>query len=327
MNNVALSFGEALIDFRRSNPDHSIGLPAFVAHPGGAPANVAVAIAKLGAHSAFIGMLSRDPFGNLLCDQMAQAGVDLTYTIRTANAQTALAFVDHDCIGDRNFTFYRQSSADLRFRTRHFQEKAFARASVFHACSNSLTETKIAKATFTGMLRARAKGILISFDMNLRPALWNSREDPMPRLLEAMAISDLIKLSAEEFDFACSAAGGYETFVNHLWQHAPRLLIVTDGPNPVRWFTPTGQGFLPVISRAPVDPTGAGDAFMGGMLYRYIADKLSVQELTALSNNPGYRNDLLRFACACGTASVMQTGSFSAMPTLGTVRSLLASRL
>lgn len=327
MNDVALSFGEALIDFRRGDPDHPAELPAFVAHPGGAPANVAVAIAKLGAHSAFIGMLSTDLFGNLLCDQMSRAGVDLSYAIRTVHARTALAFVNHDSMGERDFTFYRQSSADLLFRTRHFREKAFARASVFHACSNSLTESRIAKATFSGMLRARDKGILVSFDMNLRPALWNSREDPMPRLLEAMAISDLIKLSAEEFDFACSAAGGHEAFVKHLWQYAPRLLIVTDGSNPVRWFTPTGHGFLPVISRTPVDPTGAGDAFMGGILYRFIADKLSVQALTALSNNPEYRNDLLRFASACGTASVMQTGSFSAMPALGTVRSLLTSRL
>lgn len=325
MKKVALSFGETLIDFHKAALDCASGLPTFVAHSGGAPANVAVTIAKLGARSAFVGMLSTDFFGDLLWAQMSEAGVDLSYVLRTKRAKTALAFVDHNSIGERNFTFYRLNSADLLFRARHFQAKAFTTAAVFHACSNSLAEFQIAKATLSGMSRARMGGTLVSFDMNLRPALWGAHGDPMPRILDALAMADLVKLSAEEFRFASSAMGDERAFFRLLWQHPTCLLVVTDGPRPIRWFTREGHGVLPVIPITPVDPTGAGDAFMGGLLYRLVSAGISAHELRVLAGHAAHRDDLLSFAGACGTAAAMRTGSFSSMPSLKTVQSLLAT--
>lgn len=325
MSNVVLSFGEALIDFHREDTDHAYGLPAFIAHPGGAPANVAVTIARLGARSAFVGMFSADHFGDLLWERLSEAGVDLSYALRTTQSRTALAFVGHDVAGERHFTFYRPPSADLLFRAQHFRSEAFAEAAAFHACSNSLTEHGIANATLSGMLRARTNGSLVSFDMNFRPGLWKPHEDPMPSLLEALAIADLVKFNAEEFRFASDRVGGDEFLIELLWQNATRMLIVTDGPNPIHWFTRKARGIFPVIPITPVDSTAAGDAFMGGLLYRLVSAEIPANELTSLVDNPEYRDDCLRFASACGTSAAMQAGSFPAMPSLESVQSFLAS--
>lgn len=326
MSNAVLSFGEALIDFHQDEQNHPSVQPMFAAHPGGAPANVAVAIARLGAQATFVGMLSTDRFGDLLWEQMSEAGVNLSYVLRTAQARTALAFVDHDSTGERHFTFYRPPSADLLFRAQHFRSEAFTETAIFHACSNSLTEDGIANATLSGMLRARISGSLVSFDINFRPALWKPHEDPMPKLLEALAIADLVKLNAEEFQYVSGRVGGDDVFVDLLWSHAPRMLVVTDGPRPIRWFTRETSGSLPSLPVMPVDSTGAGDAFMGGLLYRLVTANGSANELTAMIENPIYRDDVLRFASACGAATATQVGSFAAMPSLEVVESLLTKR-
>ncbi|MDE3071970.1 MAG: carbohydrate kinase, partial [Pseudomonadota bacterium] len=167
-----LCFGEALIDFHAEGRD-PYGYPrAFVPFAGGAPANVAVAVAKLGGAARFAGMLGTDLFGDLLLDSLRRAGVDTRDVARTGEANTALAFVALDAHGERSFSFYRPPSADLLFRPGHFRADAFADTAVFHVCSNSMTEPLAAETTREGMRRARAAGALVSFDLNLRPALW-----------------------------------------------------------------------------------------------------------------------------------------------------------
>ena len=114
MNGRVYCFGEALIDFHAESRGDAP--PAFIPHAGGAPANVAVAVARLGDASAFVGMFGQDVFGDLLLRGLADAGVDTRHTRRTDAANTALAFVTHDARGERSFSFYRPPSADLLFR-------------------------------------------------------------------------------------------------------------------------------------------------------------------------------------------------------------------
>src|SRR5262245_30406826 len=190
-------FGEALIDFLAVPA--SAGEPRrFVEYAGGAPANVSAAVARLGGNARFVGMLGADMFGEFLMSQLRTFGVDTRYTVHTSAARTALAFVSLDSEGERSFSFYRPPAADLLFREEHFDPACFADAVALHVCSNSLTEAEIAATTVAGMGLARANGALVSMDLNLRPSLWPEGVDPAPRLWEALAEADLIKLCRSE---------------------------------------------------------------------------------------------------------------------------------
>ena len=316
-------FGEALIDFHAQPGANAGDAPTFVPYPGGAPANVAVAIARLGGRAAFAGMLGADMFGDMLANALDAAGVDTRHVRRTAAANTALAFVSRDAHGERSFSFYRPPSADLLFRDNDFDDDAFATGSIFHAGSCSMTEPVIAATTLAGMQRARAAGALVSFDMNLRPALWPRDVDPSPWLWEAFAAADVIKLSAEELAFVAAPMGGERAAIERLWNDHARWLLVTDGSGPTRWFTRNASGAMPSFTVDAVDSTGAGDAFVGGLLHGLDAQSVAADALDALAADAPRRDALLRFASACGALAVTRVGSFAAMPDREAVDRLL----
>jgi fructokinase len=319
-----LCFGEALIDFHAEGDDGH-GYPrAFVPFAGGAPANVAVAVARLGGPARFAGMLGTDLFGDLLLDSLRRAGVAVDDVVRTGEANTALAFVALDAHGERSFSFYRPPSADLLFRPHHFRAAAFDGTAIFHVCSNSMTDPALAEATREGMRRARAAGALVSFDLNLRPALWPQGVEPRPLLWPALELADLLKLSAEEFDYL--AADGEAALLERLWQGRARLLVVTDGAASMRWFTPGAHGELPSYRVPAVDSTAAGDAFVGSLLYRLAAQAIGPAELPALATDLPRLHATLRFAAAAGALTVTRQGSFSAMPDAAEVQAFMESR-
>ncbi|MDF3980687.1 carbohydrate kinase [Luteibacter sp. PPL201] len=309
-----LCFGEALIDFH-AQPQGGAGQPpAFVPFAGGAPANVAVAAALLGGQARFAGMLARDMFGDFLLKSLTDLGVGTEDVARTDEARTALAFVAHDDKGDRSFSFYRPPAADLLFRPEHFRANAFDGLAVFHVCSNSLTESAIAATTVEGMRRARAAGALVSFDMNLRPALWPQGEDPLPRLWEALGEADIVKLSAEEFAAVHEGMADDATVLRRLWEGHARLLLVTDGAGPMRWYTRAGHGIIQGYRVDAVDTTAAGDAFVGGLLARLAAAGVTPAGLDALAADEAHLVGLIRYAAACGAITATRKGSFTAIP-------------
>jgi fructokinase len=318
-----LCFGEALIDFHAEGRDPH-GYPrAFVPFAGGAPANVAVAVARLGGAARFAGMLGTDLFGDLLLDSLHHAGVDTRDVARTGEANTALAFVALDAHGERSFSFYRPPSADLLFRPQHFRADAFAGTAVFHVCSNSMTEPAAAETTREGMRRARAAGALVSFDLNLRPALWPRDVDARSHVWPALQLADLVKLSAEEF--AWLAVDGEADVLERLWQGRTRLLVVTDGPNALRWFHPDAEGELPAYRVPAVDSTAAGDAFVGGLLQQLAGQEVDAAGLDALVATLPRLHATLRHAAAAGALAVTRQGSFASLPTTDEVHAFMAS--
>ena len=316
-----LCFGEALIDFHAEGRD-SHGYPrAFVPFAGGAPANVAVAVAKLGGNARFAGMLGNDLFGDLLLDSLHRAGVDTHDVARTGEANTALAFVALDAHGERSFSFYRLPSADLLFRPEHFRADAFDDTAVFHICSNSMTEPAAAETTREGMRRARAAGALVSFDLNLRPALWPRDVDARPHVWPALQLADLVKLSAEEF--AWLAVDGEAAMLERLWQGHTHLLVVTDGPGTLRWFHPDAEGELPAYRVPAVDTTAAGDAFVGGLLQQLAEQQIGPHDLDALVTALPRLHALLLHAAAAGALTVTRQGSFTALPDIAEVHAFM----
>jgi fructokinase len=321
--NTVCCFGEALIDFH-GTPTGSA--PVFTAHAGGAPANVAVAIAKLGGRAAFIGMFGHDMFGDLLLRELEAAGVDTSHTRRTDAANTALAFVSHAANGERDFSFYRPPSADLLFRDADFDPATFDSGRIFHAGSCSMTEPESAATTLAGMTRAREAGALVSFDMNLRPALWPRGEDPAPTIWQALELAGFVKLSAEELAFLAGSSGREDAVFTRLWQTNAKLVVITDGAHAVRWFTPNASGEHPTFPVRAIDTTGAGDAFVGGCLYRFAEAGLNAAGLPPFAADAARLDAILRFASACGALAVTRAGSFAAMPTLAEINAFLQAQ-
>ena len=307
-----LCFGEALIDFHAEGNDGHGFAQHFLPFAGGAPANVAVAVARLGGTARFAGMLSRDPFGDFLLDSLKRAGVGTDDVARTDEANTALAFVTLDSHGERSFTFYRTSTADLLFRPAHFRVDTFRDVAVFHVCSNSMTDPVLAATTREGMQRAHNAGALVSFDVNLRPALWSAEVDPRPVLWPALHQADVVKMCAAEF--AWLAVDGEQAALDRLWLGRARLLVVTDGAEPLRWFHPDAEGELPCYPVDAVDTTAAGDAFVGGLLCRLAELGTASDRIDQLVTELPRLHAILRYAAACGALTVTRQGSFAAMP-------------
>ena len=317
-------FGEALIDLLAQPPAAADAPRAFLQFAGGAPANVAVAVARLGGDGRFAGMLGEDMFGDFLLQSLRDTGVATDGVARTGEARTALAFVALDASGERSFSFYRPPAADLLFRAAHFDRLDFDNVGVFHVCSNSMTEEEIAQTTFEGMRRAGAAGAVVSFDVNLRPMLWPRGVDPAPRLWRALALADVVKFSREEFELLCAAPGADAgTVVERLWQGRARLLLVTDGDRPLRWRTRADAGEVPAFRVQAQDTTAAGDAFVGGLLYqlaRRLGGGLSLEDFCG---DRAALEESLRFAAAVGALAVTRKGAFAAMPTRAEVLSLV----
>ncbi len=192
-----LAFGEALIDFLSEGGEPE----KFIKFPGGAPANVAVAFSKLGGQSHFCGMLGKDMFGDYLLKSLTAEQVDTRYCKQTSKAKTGLAFVSLDDVGERSFSFYRPPAADLLFTEQDFKVEAFRQTSIFHICSNSLTEDAIYNTTLAGLKLAEIENCLRSFDINLRLNLWQDTEFTNIRIWKCIEHSDVIKLSKEEMDY------------------------------------------------------------------------------------------------------------------------------
>ncbi len=315
-------FGEALIDFLADPPGADDVSRRFARHAGGAPANVAVGVARLGGCARFIGMLGDDMFGRFLLAQLQRNGVDTGQVRWTGAAPTALAFVSLDESGERSFSFYRPPAADLLFRAADFDAGSFASLAAFHCCSNSLTEPGIADATLHGMALAADAGALVSFDLNLRPALWPRGMDPRPVAWQALERAQLVKLSREELDWL-ARDGGEDAVMTRLFANAARVVVVTDGARPTRWRTRARSGEAATFRVDVVDTTAAGDAFVAGLLQRIVALDAAADVAGAFEDD-AIRTDLLRNAAACGALAATRFGAFAAMPIRADIAALLA---
>lgn len=319
-------FGEALIDMLAQPPADPQAPRAFLQFAGGAPANVAVAAARLGADSHFAGMLGQDMFGDFLLQSFTAAGVATDCIVRTGAAKTALAFVALDAHGERSFSFYRPPAADLLFRESDFGAACFDGTGAFHVCSNSMTEPECAAATMAGMVRAAAAGAVVSLDLNLRPVLWPAGVDPAPTLWQALRLADLVKLSREELDFLAAAFDGDEGAVRErLFAGRTRLLVVTDGAGPVRWFTASEAGQVASFKASVRDSTAAGDAFVGGLLVRLGDLGGDGAGFEAIVGDRAAIEETIRYGAAVGAIAVTRHGAFAAMPSADEVHKLLGN--
>ncbi|WP_165856876.1 carbohydrate kinase family protein [Marinobacter sp. JSM 1782161] len=307
-----IAFGEALIDMLARPGDD--GQRTFLEQAGGAPANVAVGVAKLGGQACFMGQVGKDMFGDMLVRTMADYGVDTHALHQTAAGMTALAFVSLDADGERSFAFYRDGSADLLYRIEHVPDGLFDTPAIFHCCSNTLTDPEIADTTLALMQQARDAGCLVSFDVNYRHNLWPKTATPADTIADAMALAHVVKLSREELE---ALYGDEQTTVTRLLDDGAQLVLVTDGGNPLNVYWPGGATDIAPVPADMTDSTAAGDAFVAGLLHRLAEQGITRETLTGWIANKAQLEKDLQFACRCGAVAVSRYGAFDALPTAG----------
>jgi fructokinase len=321
-----ICFGELLVDWLPCGMQTvaKLQIPLYAQYPGGAPANVSVACRRLGGDSYFVGQVGDDPMGNYLKNCLQTYQVNSQYLSQSPHP-TAMAFVHLDEKGERSFTFKRHNSADLNYPKENFNAQMFAECGIFHICSNTLTETKINDCSLHAMQTAQQNGVLTSFDVNLRLMLWQNIKEVTPRVMQIMQHSDLVKLSIEELDFL-RAEQSEGSFIDSLFALGVQLVLVTDGANPVHFYSRQHQQSIMTLQVTMVDSTGAGDAFTGGLLYSLAAQGISSSK--ALKNALQSKLPLLNainIAICCGAYAVTQKGAWSALPTLDDINSLLVT--
>ena len=312
-----IACGELLIDFVSTESGVTLAqAPAFGKAAGGAPANVAVGVARLGYRAGFMGQVGDDDFGHFLADTLTASGVDVGGLRFTGAARTALAFVSLRGDGERSFMFYRHPSADMLWGPGDV-DAAYATTRIFHYGSISLINEPSRSATLTALAHARAAGALISYDPNLRLALWPSPAAAREGMLTGWQYADLAKMSEEELAFLTGetdlAAGA-----RALWHDRLKLLVVTRGAAGCAYFTRESHGALPGFPIEAVDTTGAGDGFVAGVLAGLLDHDLRWDQPIL--------EQALRLGNAVGALTATQRGAIPALPTRAAVNAFLAAR-
>lgn len=316
-----ICFGEALIDFLNTGSKATDGLSIqdYRQYPGGAPANAAVAVAKLGGQAFFAGQVGEDMFGDFLTEALQTYGVDTRFLLKHPTAKTALAFVKLDKDGDRRFSFYRDQTADVIFNQSQVDTAWFADKPIFHFCSNTLTTDEIANCTQYCVVQALQHKALVSFDVNLRHNLWPDNAVNADRVNQLVYRAQVVKFSREEVEFLAKDYADVRQYIDHCLTQGCRLLVITDGPNDIKYYTPSNTGIIHPPEVNVVDTTAGGDAFIGGLLYGLS----HFDDPEEAINNHVILPILLQNAAACGGHAVTKAGAFVALPTADEASRLL----
>jgi len=317
VNSTVVCLGEALIDFVSTEGGLGLaGTPQFQKAAGGAPANVAVGLAKLQVPTAFMGMVGDDPFGQFLTDTLSSAGVDVGPVRRTRESQTTVAFVSLDENGERDFLFYRNPGADTLLRAEDVDESIIRDSRLLHFGSLGLVAEPARSATLHAVEVARANGKLVSYDANLRLALWPSEEAAKQGLMLGLQQANIAKLSEEELQFL-TGCEELSTGVSQIRHAGLDLLVITKGSHGSFFVTRDFQGSVASFDVPTIDTTGAGDGFMAGLLAAFLEDPEALHDNDRLSS-------VCRFANAVGALATTVRGGIPGMPTRQQVEQFLA---
>ncbi|PWA78784.1 fructokinase-2 [Artemisia annua] len=236
--NLIVSFGEMLIDFVPTVSGVSLAeAPGFLKAPGGAPANVAIAVQRLGGKSAFVGKLGEDEFGLMLANILKENGVNVEGICFDKGARTALAFVTLKSDGDREFMFYRNPSADMLLTPEELNLDLIRSAKVFHYGSISLIVEPCRSAHLKAMEVAKEAGALLSYDPNLRLPLWPSPEEARKQIMSIWDKAEVIKVSDNELEFLTGSDKIDDESAMSLWHPNLKLLLVTLGDKGCNYYT------------------------------------------------------------------------------------------
>ncbi len=303
-----VGLGEVVADIYRDESTSEIELP-FTARPGGAPANVTVAAARLGEEASFAGSVGKDLFGDFILRALEAEGVD-TSAVRRCEppTRTSLAFVEIEDDGDRSFTFYRSDpAADELLSAEDVSEDLLSGASFVNFGSILLIKDPGCSAIHKAAKLAREMDIPTAFDVNFREHLWPGVEAARETVDPLFDLSTVVKLSDDELS-PLLGVEGVEEAAERLIGRGVSLVLVSLGPDGAFYATDGFSGSVPVFEVEVVDATGAGDAFFAAALAH-------------LSGDPGYLLDEERVreaamrGSAAGALACTDYGAMSGLPT------------
>ncbi|MHB1629206.1 MAG: carbohydrate kinase family protein [Bacilli bacterium] len=326
-----MAVGEALIDFTALDENVPVGeAAAFARNPGGGPANAAVAIARLGGQAEMIGCVGGDPFGEFLLRTLVDYGVDTRHARVMPGFSTTLAFVARHK-GEPDYFFLRNPGADVLLSTEHVADVQFDGDTVLHFGSNALAALPIRQTLLEMMARTKSAGGWLSFDVNLRPAFWSgpdALEQAKHWCEEAFKQADIVKVNRDELLWLSGqddrAADHEADALRTLAERMPGVCVCTLGARGAMvlhrdWRDPV---IVPAPHTLAVDTTGAGDAFIGALLFRLCSDPVRLEGLHRRSAEEWAAD--LHFANHASAISVTRQGAMTGMPTLAEVREQMA---
>lgn len=303
-----VALGELLIDFAPHSVNEA-GYPVLSANPGGAPGNFLAALNKYGMSTAMIGKVGDDLFGRLLVHTLQDAGIDTRCVILDRNQFTTLAFVSLDESGNRDFSFARKPGADTCLQPWEVDENVIADARIFHFGTLSLTDEPAATATRRAIELARAHGLLISLDPNLRKPLWRAEKEAKDAIEWSLRQANIVKISDEEIEYlwGLSPEEGLRKLTG---EYDVALAYVTLGPKGCL----AGNGTCQVLVESPsgirvADTTGAGDIFGGSAMSQFLKSGLAPAELSEDD-----LRQIVRFACTAASLSTQKHGGITSVP-------------
>ncbi len=311
--------GEILIDFTASEMVKSIkDVNSFIKNPGGSPPNTATAIARLGGDVSFIAKISNDSFGQFLFQTIKENNINIDGIVRT-DAPTCLVFVAIKEDGTPDFEFYRDNTADILLEENDIDEDFLKSHDIFHSGSITLLKDPARKTAISTFKKAKKWGIFTTLDPNIRPNLIEDKNRFINDLDEIFKDIDLLKISEEDLAYLYPEKN-IHTDCQILLDKGVKSIIVTLGEKGSLFCNKEFRIEIPGYEVDVVDTTGAGDGFMGAVLY-YISqngfDILGDQNKVA---------ELLRFANAQAALVCTKKGGIPSMPLLSEVENFIKSR-
>ncbi|WP_159738617.1 aminoimidazole riboside kinase [Vibrio atypicus] len=296
MNKVWLT-GDAVVDLIPETDS------TYLKCPGGAPANVAVGIARLSGQCLFFGRVGNDPLGRFISEVLRVEGVDTSQLRLDDNQRTSTVIVDLDHEGERTFTFMVKPSAD-QFMTED-DIPTFNKGEWLHCCSIALANEPSRSATLKALKSIKSVGGYVSFDPNLREEVWQEPEQIRTVVMQAIRLADVIKFSEEELLFLTEC----DTLESGLLALEPLrlpLILVTLGANGSMMIVEGQHEHIPSQKVQAIDTTGAGDAFVSGLL-AYLSQY-----------EEWFQREIIRHAVrwgnGCGALATTQKGAMTALP-------------
>ncbi|PMH43259.1 aminoimidazole riboside kinase [Vibrio sp. 10N.286.49.B3] len=290
--------GDAVIDLI---PD---GDNTYLKCPGGAPANVAVGVARLGGEVAFFGRVGFDPLGKFMKEVLTKEGVNTQNMLLDKKHRTSTVVVDLDENGERSFTFMVLPSADQFLEPNDVP--SFSQGEWLHVCSIALANEPSRSTTINAMKAMKAAGGYVSFDPNLRDDVWSDLSEMKPVVLETIAIADVVKFSDDELFYLTNQDNidAAITWLNQ--QFTIPLIIITQGKKGALVIVDKIQQLVTGKAVNAIDTTGAGDAFVGGLLNGLSTTDnwLELETLTGIVTQ----------ANACGALATTAKGAMTALP-------------
>jgi len=313
-----LCLGEVLIDMLSQGVADTNGeLPTmkpFQPYAGGAPANVAVAVAKLGGESAMVSKVGNDTFGEFLRNMLTYYKVNTDHVWGTDLGNTALAFVNLDDKGERSFDFYIDNAAHKHITENDLSTIPCNDNTVLHLCSGSVSGPELLPSTTYILKKAQRNDMMVCLDINYRPAFWDDTANAPERIDDMAKQVSIIKASREEL-IDLYGTDHADAKVQQWLESGVKIVLITDGGEPIHYVTSSFTGSLASPKADVKDTTAAGDSFIGGFLH-FVTTKVSnTNEFNDWVSDFENVTEATEFAIRCGAYTVTQYGAFDALPT------------